>query len=98
MSEIRTVEELEALPDGSVLREATGNVILKRHGYWYPAGDGHFHSSEWVALPAVVLTEQRFTEDDLEVIRIALNLCIDKEQSITARLRIGRTLRRLGEN
>lgn len=53
---VTTVEELNALPDGTVIRDSIEYVAESLHGMWYVTGGGR-HSGTELAPPATVLWE-----------------------------------------
>ncbi|ASJ79138.1 hypothetical protein SEA_ZENTIME222_57 [Mycobacterium phage ZenTime222] len=67
---IETVEQLDALPEGAVVRSDDGGVYVKDHRYtqagepWWPAGYDVECGSESISLPARVLYLPEATDAD----------------------------------
>lgn len=55
---VTTVEELDALPVGTVIRDSIEYVAESLHGMWYVTGGGR-HGGTELALPATVIYEPK---------------------------------------
>jgi hypothetical protein len=58
---LETVEQLESLPTGSVVRSRYSEVLVRSEyrDDWYAPGDEMFTSTKFIDLPALLLWEER---------------------------------------
>lgn len=68
---IKTIEELEALPVGSVLKTADGSVIRlhkRKPGrtWWRATGSGFWEDKTAIALPATLLIPATISQEQFE--------------------------------
>ena len=58
---LETVEQVEALPAGSVIRSRYGEVLIRSEyrDDWYAPGDEMSTSTKFIDLPALLLWEER---------------------------------------
>lgn len=74
---IRTIDELEALPEGAVVRECDSNLrtwVFEKGADddWLLAGEDIRRGANEIILPAQLLHPRRFGDDDVKAVARAL--------------------------